>query len=246
VPFAQSSIVMIVGPQCARKSTAAVAICSLFERVGLRARQVNLAGFYDAAKPAWPLIFDIARLLTRRPSVSSTMILQSLLEDSPRLFRGLFKLWLLLDTFSVYARFLLEVSIPSRLGYYVIVELGWPNWLAFYIYLSKLLRLPFDALSPWTNLVQRLVLQINPTRIIFLDAETSVLEARWRQRTGVQTFTTIAELLELQRTVTLSLVRTFNDVVRLDSASRDTLTSRELRKAVSDLLAKTQVCLSQR
>jgi len=237
----QSNIVVIVGPQCAGKSTAVATLCSLFEEAGLRVRPVNLAGFYDAAKPAWPLIFDIAKLLTRRPSnIGSTMTLQSLLEDSPRLFCGLFKLWLLLDTFSVYARFLLEVYIPSKLGYSVIVELGWPNWLAFYIYLRRLLRLPSDALSPWTDLVQRLILQINPVRIIFLDAETSVLEARWRQRAGVQTFTTIAELRELQRTVTLSLVRAFNDVVRLDSTSRETLTSRELRKAVSDLLTKSK------
>jgi thymidylate kinase len=238
----QSSIVLIIGPQCAGKSTVAATLCSLFEEVGLRARPVNLAGFYDMAKPAWPLIFDVAKLLTRRPSnMSSTMTLQSLLEDSPRLFRGLLKLWLLLDTFSVYARFLLEVYIPSKLGYSVIVELGWPNWVAFYVYLYRLLRLPSDAMSRWTDLVQRLILQINPTRTIFLDAETSVLEARWRQRPGVQRWTTIAELRELQRTIALSLVRvSYKDVVRLDSTSRETLTSRELQKAVSDLLAKSK------
>jgi hypothetical protein len=169
------------------------------------------------------------------------MTLQSLLEDSPRLFRGLFKLWLLLDTFSIYARFLLAVYIPSKLGYSVIVELGWPNWLAFYIYLRRLLRLPSDAMPPWTDLVQRLILQINPMGTIFLDTETSVLESRWRQRAGVQRWKTIAELLELQRTITLSLARAFNkDVVRLDSTSNETLTSRELRKALSDLLTKSK------
>jgi hypothetical protein len=169
------------------------------------------------------------------------MTLQSLIEDSPRLFRGLLKLWLLLDTFSIYAGFLLELYVPSKLGFSVIVELGWPNWVAFYVYLYRLLRLPSDAMSRWTDLVQRLILQINPTRTIFLDAETSVLEARWRQRAGVQRWTTIAELHELQRTVVLSLVTvSYRDVVRLDSTSRETLTSRELQEAVSDLLAKSK------
>jgi len=188
------------------------------------------------------MILALAKLLGRRQSgMNSSLSLQTLLEDRPSLFCLLFKLWLILDTFTVYARFLLEVYLPSKIGYSVIVEIGCADWIAFYLYLCRLLRLPSSATLPWTNLVQRLLRLVHPTRTLFVDAEASVLEARWRQRGGVQTWTTIAELRELQYRVALSLVRSlYNGVVRLDSTSKATLTSKHVREAVSDLLSKSR------
>jgi hypothetical protein len=147
----------------------------------------------------------------------------------------------MLDTFTAYATFFLQVYLPSKLGYSLIVEFSWADWLGTYLYLCRLLRLPYNAILPWTDLVQRLLPLLHPTRALFVDAEASVLEARWKQRRGVHTWANMAELRELQRSVSLSLVENLcDDVVRLDSTSIATLTSKHVREAVSDLLTKSK------
>jgi hypothetical protein len=233
---------VVAGPPCAGKSTIVATLSPLLKGISSQARSVNLFGFYYVARPILPLILTLAKPFSRRPSsMNSSLTLQTLLENQPNLFCLLFKLWLILDTFTVYARFLLAVYLPSKLGYSVIVEFGWADWLAFYLYLCRLLRLPSSTTLPWTDIVQRLLSLVHPTRTLFVDAEDSVLETRSRQRGGVQEWTTIAELRELQRRVSLSLVRNLcNDVVRLDSTSKATLTSVHVREAVSDLLVKSK------
>jgi hypothetical protein len=232
---------MVAGPACAGKSTIVATLSPLLDAITSQARSVNLDGFYHVVKPFVPLILALVKLLSGRQSMNSSLSLQTLLEDRPSLFCLLFKLWLILDTFTVYAMFLLEVYLPSKLGYSVIVENGCADWFGTYLYFCRLLRLPYSATLPWTDLMQRLLRSVHPTRTLFVDAEDSVLEARWRQRLASvayrQTWTTVAELRELQRSVSLSFVRNLcDDVVRLDSTS--TLTSKQVREAVSDLLAK--------
>jgi hypothetical protein len=235
-----SSTIVVAGPSCAGKSTIVATLSALPKAITWQARSVDLVGFSSVVQPVKPLILAFAKFFSRRRSMNSSLTLETLLEDRPSLFCLLFKLWLVLDTFTVYARFLLEVYLPSKLGYSVIVEFGWADWLAIYLYLCRLLGLPYNATLPWTDLVRRLLRLVHPARALFVDAEASALEARWRQRGAVQTWTTIAEMRELQRSVSLSLVRNLcDDVVRLDSTSKATLTSKQVREAVSDLLSKS-------
>lgn len=231
-------IVVIAGPPGAGKSTQIRNMAFELRNKGKKVKTTNLASGHVLTY-LWPLANILAKLLTRRRSeVSPNMVI---LEDNPYVFRRLFKLWITLDTLSVCAKFLFEIYLPSRLGYCVIVEQSTPTIIADYFYLCRLLRLPTKTTSRCTGLLQRLIHLAQPTRVVFLDAETRVLESRWRRRAGLHMAET-PEYVSMQRTSGLSLLRTLHtcDLVYVDSTWREILTTREVREALSDILGEPQ------
>jgi thymidylate kinase len=239
-----------MGTPGAGKSTQIAILASEFRASGFKIRTTDLSSGY-----VWdylrPLAIILAKLLTRRSNASPT---SALAEGDPKVYRTLLKLWLMLDTFDIYAKFLLDIYVPSRLGYSLIIEQSIPNKIAEYFYFCRLLGLSSDEASPWTSLVQRLTHFIQPARAVFLDAETKVLQSRWRARTAgragrararrARNEVNIAETLEylyMQRTVALSLAKAYHqELVCVDSTYGEDLTYRQVRGAISDLFSDQQ------
>lgn len=207
---------------------------SLRER-NVKTSVVHLDGFWGLVRHFRPFVLFAAKLLGDRSNVASLM---GVFQSPSRLSKTLVKLWCALDTFTMDVSFIFGVRLPLRLGYSVIVDLGWLSWLANYLRLSTMFPAPFKATSPWTDIMQRLLRSVRPSRVLFLDAKTSVLEARWRNRSNmvhVATAASFAEACDSLRTGILDLLRTnYNDVVRLNTSQRK-ITTQKLYEAVSNL-----------
>jgi thymidylate kinase len=221
-----------MGTPGAGKSTQIAILASELRASGLKIRTADLKGY--VREYLRPLAIILAKLLTRRSNVSPT---SGLLEGDPRVYRRLLKLWLMLDTFDVYAKFLFNIYVPSKLGYSLIIEQFIPTKIAEYFYFCRLLGLRSDEALPWTGLLQRLIQLIQPARTVFLDAETRVLQSRWRRR--ARNKLNIAETVEymhMQRTLAVSLARALHqELVCVDSTYGKDITSIRMRDAISNL-----------
>jgi hypothetical protein len=223
-----------MGTPAAGKSTQIAILVSELRASGLKIRRADLKGY--VREYLRPLAMILAKLLTRRSNVSPT---SGLLQGDPRVYRSLLKLWLMLDTFDVYARFLFDIYVPSKLGYSLIIEQFIPTKIAEYLYFCRLLGLRSDEALPWTALLQRLIHLIQPARIVFLDAETTALQSRWLRR--ARNKVNIAETLEymyVQRTLAVELARALHqELVCVDSTCGKDVTSMRMRAAISDLFS---------
>jgi thymidylate kinase len=70
-----------------------------------------------------------------------------LLDRKPSVFKRIFKLWLIIDTFSLCLKFLLEIYIPIKLGYIVLVEEYLPSTITHYLYYCHYLKLPVRIIN---------------------------------------------------------------------------------------------------
>jgi thymidylate kinase len=224
-----------MGTPGAGKSTQIAILASELRASGFKIRTTDLSSGYLRTFLR-PLAIILGKLLTRRSNVSPT---SGLLEGDPRVYRRLLKLWLMLDTFDTYATFLFRICVPSKLGYSLIIEQFIPTEIAEYFHFCRILGLRSDEALPWTGLLQRLIHLIRPARVVFLDAETTVLQSRWRRR--ARNKLNIAETLEymhMQRTLGVSLARALHqELVCVDSTYGKDMTSIRMRGAISDLFS---------
>lgn len=166
--------------------------------------------------------------------------LRSLIEENCPLFRKLFSLWLALDIFCVYVKFLFSIYIPTKLGYFVIVEDYIPSAIADYIYLCKLLRLPTKKASFAIDLARRLIPTGGSTKAVFLNADTGVLESRWKRR---GTLEEKHDYLHMQRTLLLLLTRRLIfDLLYIDTTHR---TVKEVHEIVTNFLESRMPCIAR-
>jgi len=127
--------------------------------------------------------------------------IRALVEERPRLFKRLFRLWLGLDLISITIKFLACIYAPLRLGYTVLVEEYIPATISDYIYLSKIINFPLKIRSFAINYLLKLM-SLKPTQIIFLDAENDKLAYRWKLRGS---FDEKEDYLRMQRTILLKV-----------------------------------------
>jgi hypothetical protein len=205
-------IIAFVGTVGAGKSTQMNTLASKLKARGLRVKVTSLKTGHLFA---YILEVVLAKMLVRwRKDVYS---IRALIEDKPHLFKRLFKLWLTLDVLSISIRFILTVYIPLKMRLIVIVEEYLFATIADYIYLAKVLGLPFKTVSPAVRFMLRLLQLSSPIQTIFLDAPNVVLEKRWGQRSSLNEKT---EYLQMQRTLLLSASKLSSSFLYVETGNK--------------------------
>jgi thymidylate kinase len=111
----------------------------------------------------------------------NTSAMGILLDKNPNAFKKIFKLWLMVDTISICLKFLVSIYIPIKLGNIVLVEDYIPSTITHYGYYCQRLKLPVNSVNFSLKLALSLMSHF-PTWVIFQDAQTEVLESRWRAK----------------------------------------------------------------
>jgi len=195
-------LIVFAGPVGAGKSTQI-----RYLRLALKGMRVkNKSVFLKSGHMlAYALTFFIARAVSRRRGVAP---IRALLEDAPQLFKRIFKLWLLLDLLSITVKFLLNIYIPFRLGYAVLVEEYIPATIADYLYLSRVASYPLDVDSFPARYLLKLANLCRPVYMIYLGAEDTELYRRWIARESTEER---SDYLSMQRTILLKLCKKLAD-----------------------------------
>jgi hypothetical protein len=231
--LAQPRLIVTAGLTCAGKSTITSMLFLILRGRNIKTRKVRLDGLWGLVGYS-RLFVSFARTLFS--GLDAATVLIGARQPRFRLSSWLVGLWCMLDTFAMYAEFIVKIRVPLRLGYFVIADLGgWLSWLANYSRMNSL----FPATSPWIGLMQMLLRSAQPSRALFLDARTSVLEARWRDRgdiVHVATAASFADMCDSLRPWILKLmIANYREVVRLDT-SQEKITVKRLYETVHDLL----------
>jgi len=179
------------------KSTHIGLLASRFGKNRLKVKTTSLKANHFFASALTLILAQI--LVRKRKDVSR---IRALLEDKPRVFRRLFKLWLSLDVISVALQFLLTIYLPLTVGYTVLVEEYIPATIADYIYIGKAIGLPLRALSFALNFMSKLMHLGGPTQVVFLDADADTLKFRWNCRGSLEEK---SDYLYMQQSTLLSL-----------------------------------------
>ena len=231
----RQTTIVLVGPPAVGKSTQATILASELKARGYRVRAAKTSSFV-LLKHTRPLMLILSKMFVwRRRNASPPRILL----ESPSVFRGLFKLWLLADILLVHARFLLQVYVPWKLGYSIIIEFDWFCWLAIYFHLRRSLGLPSSHID--LDRAVGLLHLVQPKRILLLDAEEGALESRWNRRDSRANIAEMRECLHILRSLALPLASALHtDLVRVNSGN-PSQTSRNILQALSDLFSDTTV-----
>ncbi len=221
----QSRIIVIAGTTGAGKSTQAGLLARGLETRGFKTKLTSLAGGH--------LLAYVMTVVLARQRASKCTI-RMLADEKKQVVRRLFKLWLSLDVVSVYAKFLFNIHLPRMFGYQVIIEHYLPTTIAEYFYLAKQVGIPIQAVSPWIELVQRLIHLGGPPTVVFLDSDSSELKDRWRRRGSVDEK---PEYLSMQRTMLLSIIKTipYCELCIIKSSGRRG-TVRQIHQNIMDFL----------
>jgi hypothetical protein len=126
----------------------------------------------------------------------------------------------------------MNIYIPLKLGYIVLVEDYIPAMISDYIYLKRVMGFPLKTRSFTTAFLLRLMYLGGPTQIVFLDAGDDILKSRWKVRGS---FSEKKDYLNMQRTILLQISR------RLSSNTLLYLnTDKQAIKDVHQLIKKQQ------
>jgi len=218
----QAHIIAFVGTVGAGKSTQMNLLASKLREKGLKIKTTLLKTNHLLARL---LTLILARILVRcRKEVYP---IRTLIEDEPIIFKKLFKLWLILDSFSISLRFLSTVLLPAKMGYIILVEEYIPATISDYMYLSKAVGLPPETSSFAIRSMLRLMHEGGPTQIIFLDAQADALELRWGSRGNLDEK---PDYLQTQRTTLLSLSKMLSsyEVLYIDTTNQNIKETHEL------------------
>jgi len=197
------SLVVFAGPVGAGKSTQIVYLQSALRKIGVRNKSVFLKSGHLLA---YILELFLAKVVSKRSDVAP---LRALYEDSPRLFKRVFKLWLFFDLLSVTVKFLLTIYVPFKFRYTIIVEEYIPATIADYFYLSNIAGRSLSATSFPVRYLLRLMNICRPVCVVYLDAENAELRRRWKVRKSLEEK---EDYLLMQRTLLLRLYKTLADI----------------------------------
>lgn len=152
---------------------------------------------------------------------------RALIEEKPGIFRRLFKLWLILDMFSISLRFLLTISLPTRMDCTILVEEYIPATISDYIYLSRALDIPIEASSFVTMFMLKLIHLGGSINTVFLDAQLDTLRSRWKNRRSSDEN---PDYINMQRTTLLSLSKTLSSqkVLHINTTNQSIMETHKL------------------
>lgn len=190
-------ITVFAGTVGAGKSTQMRLLAAKLKARGTKVRTTYLK---TGHLPAYLLEVVIARIACRGSRYGRPI--RALVEEKPRLFRRLFKLWLALDIIGVSIKFLLNIHIPTKAGFLVLVEDYVPATIVDYMCLTKAIGLPLGASSSTSKFMLRLQHLGGPFQVIFLDAQTDALKFRWSHRKQLEER---PDYIRMQRSTLLSL-----------------------------------------
>lgn len=109
-------------------------------------------------------------------------VIRELIDKRPVILRRLFKLWLVLDAFSISLKFLWNIKLPLKWGYVVLVEEFLPAIVTDYVYISRTVDLQSRTSNGVIRFVSRILTSAGPMENVFLDAQSNVLQIRWATR----------------------------------------------------------------
>jgi len=224
----RSHLIVFVGTVGSGKSTQMKLLASELRKKGLKIKTTFLKTNHLLARL---LTLILAYILISKNDVYPV---RALIEDKPMIFKRLFKLWLVLDLFSISLRFLSTIFLPVKMGYIILVEEYIPATISDYIYLNKAIGLPRETLSFAVRFMLRLMHVGNPTQVIFLDARLETLDLRWKSRGSLDEK---PDYLQMQRTTLLSLSRMLSShrMLYMDTTNRNI---RETHNLIVNRLAK--------
>jgi len=209
---AKYRLIVFMGPVGSGKSTQMRYLLSALKRINEKSRSTFLKSGHLLA---YVLELFLARRVGGRRNVAPTRVL---LEDAPWLFKRVFKLWLLLDLLSVTVKFVLNIYMPFKLGYTVLVEEHVPATIADYLYLSRAIGYPLKADSFPVRYLLRLANLCRPVYVVYLDAENPELHRRWISRRSAEERT---DYLSMQHTILLKLSQKLADgFVYIDTGAK--------------------------
>jgi thymidylate kinase len=154
--------------------------------------------------------------------------IRALLEERPTFLKRIFRLLLSLDLISIILKFLASIYLPSRLGYFVLVEEYIPATISDYIYLSRVTNSPLKVNSFAINCLLRLMILCGPTQIVFLDAKDDELKRRWGLKDGHDER---KDYLQMQRTLLLRIAEKLSSY-RLIYIDTEANTLAEIQKLI--------------
>jgi len=196
-------LIVFGGPVGSGKSTQMRYLLIVLRKMNVKSRSTFLKSGHLLA---YVLELLLARIVSKRRDVSP---IRTLFEDALQLFRRVFKLWLLLDLLSITMKFLLDIYIPSKLGYTILVEEYIPATIADHLYLSSIAGYSKTKINSFsTRYLLRLANLCRPIYVVYLDAENSELYRRWKMRGSVEER---RDYLLMQRTILLKLYRRLAD-----------------------------------
>jgi len=169
-------LIVFVGTVGSGKSTHMRLLYSKLKRKGMKVKIVFLKTGHLFA---FFLEVFLAKMLVRKRDVFP---IRALIEEKPRFFKKVFRLWLSFDLISVTIKFLTSIYIPLKLGYTVLVEEYIPATISDYIYLSKIVNSSLRMNSFVISYLLKLSSLCGPTQVVFLDAKDDELALRWKLR----------------------------------------------------------------
>jgi len=218
-------LIVFLGPVGSGKSTQMMLLYLKLKQKGLKAKMSSLKIGHLFAFILG--IFLVKIVASRRKDVFP---IRALVEEKPHLFKRLFRLWLGLDLISITIKFLVGIYIPLKLGYTVLVEDYLPATISDYIYLSRILSFPMKVRSFAINYLLKLM-SLNPTQIIFLDAESDELTYRWKLRGS---FDEKEDYIRMQRSILLKVSKKLSHkFLYIDTGTKNV---KETHKLVINLL----------
>ncbi len=195
-------VVVFAGTVGAGKSTQMhLAAASLRSR-GVKVRTAFLKSGHIAA---FALEHMLVRISGIKRKAHPTRILT---EERPELFKRLFGLWVLLDLLSISVKFLVELLIPLKLGFLILVEEYLPATIADYLYLAHTLNYRSKILKWALTLLVKLLQIGKPVKAIFMDASDQELKNRWTARGS---FEESLSYISMQRMLLPRLLKEFSE-----------------------------------
>lgn len=189
-------IIVFVGTVGAGKSTQVKKLLMTLKKGGTNASSTVLKRGHLFA-----YLFEIFLAKSIKAKAQDTPYpIEVIIRNRPDLLKKFFKLFLAIDTISIFYRFILTVYLPKKMGYVVIVEEYLQATIADYEWLSKLTGANKSVL--FTRLLTSLAVLGGPTYTVYLDAPNATLRARWVNR---QSPIQRIEYIEMQRTLLFSI-----------------------------------------
>jgi hypothetical protein len=214
-------IIVFVGTVGAGKSTQIKVLTAKLDSLGFRVKRVALKNNHLVAR----LLSSLLSKLIKDCKKDAYSIL-TLTEDAPNIFRRMLSLWVILDLASITLRQFVDIVVPKKFGYIVIVEDYIPAFICDYFYFCHSLGLS-DKVSPFVLKYLEYLFSISgPVNIAFLDAPEEILSARWKNRGTPDERT---KYLLFQRSVLLPLSKNMaNNFLFIDTSRIDVLDTHNL------------------